>query len=198
MLSIKLPVPTRNRLYLTETVNFCYPYLYNIDSYQVMNCTIYKSMLQLINSLVMPDIKTYISGSYEIKTNEKGVFSLSLIGLGDFKGAHPMTIINSLSFDTETGKNYKLSELFKPNSNYIKVLSEKVLIQLKAQNLPLFDEYPGIKPDQDYYIADKSLVIYFQLYEVAPYYVGFPYAIIPIYEIQDMIVENGLLSKMLS
>lgn len=198
MLLIKFPVNIKNQLYLTDTVNFYYPYVMHMVSGNKMNYEIYNSMMKLIQDLIVPDTRTYISGSYEIKTNEKGVLSLSLIGLANFGGAHPNTIINSLNFDTQTGHNYKLSELFLPDSNYVKVLSDMVYKQLVEQEIPLFEDFPGIQPDQDYYIADKSLVIYFQLYQVAPYVAGFPYAVIPIYQISNLIVEDGLLGKMIS
>ncbi|MPW26225.1 DUF3298 domain-containing protein [Alkalibaculum sp. M08DMB] len=201
MLLIKFPVGIRNQLFTTYNINFYYPSVFNnvnIVAQNRMNFAVYENMRRLSLDLIVPDIPTYIDGSFEIKNNQKGVLSLSLIGLGDFRGAHPMTIINSLNFDIDTGKNYKLGELFKPDSNYIEVLSRMVLEQLEIQEIPLFDDYPGISSNQDYYIADKSLIIYFQLYEIAPYYVGFPYAIIPIYAIQDIIIEGGLLSKMLS
>ncbi len=195
----KFPVGIRTQLYNTLNSTFYYPFIFhndNLYAQRAMNYSIYEAMIKLCKFLVVPDVPTTINGSYDIKNNQKGVLSLSLVGLAEFGGAHPMTAIRSLNFNIDTGKNYKLSELFKPNSPYIEVLSELVLEQFKIQELPLFDEYPGIQPDQDYYIADKSLVIYFQLYEVAPYYVGFPYAIIPIYEIRDIIKEEGLLSMM--
>lgn len=196
----KFPVGIRTLLYNTPNINFYYPFVYhdyNLSAQRTMNSSIYEAMIKLCNFLVVPDILTTINGSYDIKNNQKGVLSLSLIGLAEFGGAHPMTGIKSLNFNIDTGINYKLSELFKPDSHYIEILSKLVLEQLKIQDLPLFDDYPGIQPDQDYYIADKSLVIYFQLYQIAPYYVGFPYAIIPIYEIRDIILEGSLLSMMI-
>lgn len=193
----QFPVPIKTQLYITPNINFYYPYVLYAGRSRKINYTIYNHMLKLNRDLTVPDIPTYINGSYEIKTNERGVLSLSLEGLANFGGAHPNTMINSMSFDVTSGHNYLLSELFKPNSNYVEILSRKVLIQLKEQEIPLFDDYPGIEPNQDYYIADKSLVIYFQLYQIAPYVAGFPYAVIPIYQIQDIILENSLLEKML-
>jgi len=196
----KFPVGIKTQLYKTPNITFYYPFVfhdYNLHAQKEMNASIYETLIKLCNFLIVEDIPTTINGSYDIKNNQKGVLSLSLVGLAEFGGAHPMTGVKSLNFNIDTGKNYKLSELFKPESNYIEVLSKLVLEQFKKQELPLFDEYPGIQPDQDYYIADKSLVIYFQLYQVAPYYVGFPYAIIPIYEIQEMIRECSLLSMMI-
>ncbi|MFZ7133769.1 MAG: DUF3298 domain-containing protein [Eubacteriales bacterium] len=197
MLLIKFPVAIKNQLYITDTVNFYYPYILHSGSMNDINYDIYNNMIQLINALLVPDLKTYISGSYEIKTNEKGVLSLSLIGLAEFGGAHPNTIIKSLNYDLHRGRNEPLSQQFLPNSNYVEILSGMVYQQLQEQEIPLFDDFPGIDANQDYYIADKSLVIYFQLYQVAPYVAGFPYAVIPIYQIQELIRDDGLLGRMI-
>ena len=62
----------------------------------------------------------------------------------------------------------------------------------------MITEFTTIKPDQDYYIADKALVIYFQLYDLVPYAWGFPMFPISVYDIQDIIDENGPLGKMLA
>ncbi|MNR08235.1 Peptidoglycan-N-acetylmuramic acid deacetylase PdaC [compost metagenome] len=141
----------------------------------------------------MTDITAY----YEIKTNQRRVLSLSLINYAFSGGAHGMTIQNSLTFNTQTGKSYTLSELFKPDSDYVARISEIVAAEIKRREIPLLVEFKGIRPDQDFYIADKSLVVYFQLYELAAYVYGFLYFPISIYTLQDIIVEDGPLGKML-
>jgi hypothetical protein len=90
-----------------------------------------------------------------------------------------------------------LGELFKPDSNYVQRLSAIIQRQITERKIQLLEPFQGIRPDQDYYIADKSLVIYFQLYEITPYYYGFPYFPISVYEIQDLIREDGPLGKVL-
>jgi len=80
----------------------------------------------------------------------------------------------SLTFDISTGKEYRLEELFKPGSDYVGTLSKIIERQIKEREIPILGEFKGIRPNQDYYIADKALVIYFQLYEITPYAFGFP------------------------
>lgn len=108
-----------------------------------------------------------------------------------------MTVIKSLTFNVTSGTTYTLSELFKPNSNYVRRLSNIVRQQIAQRQIPLLNKFTGIKPDRDYYIADKALVLYFQLYELAAYVYGFLYFPIPVYEIQDIINESGPLGLML-
>jgi len=114
-----------------------------------------------------------VQGWYEIKTNEKGVLSLSIGNYTiAYPAAHGLTIIKSLTFDISTGKEYRLEELFKPGSDYVGTLSKIIERQIKEREIPILGEFKGIRPNQDYYIADKALVIYFQLYEITPYAFG--------------------------
>jgi len=139
---------------------------------------------------------TTVTGTYELKNNQRGILSLSIINYAFAGGAHGMTYIKSLTFDVATGRTYMLSDLFIRGSDYISRLSEIIRRQIAERDLPLINEFQSINPEQDYYIADKALVIYFQLYDLTPYAYGFPYFPISVYEIQDIIDENGPLGKL--
>lgn len=139
-----------------------------------------------------------MDGTFEIKTNERDVLSLSLLNYTYAGGAHGNTLQRSFTFDAETGRSYKLGELFKPGAPYINRLNAIIQAQIKARKLPLLGDYPGISDNQDYYIADKALVVYFPLYAIVPYVWGFPYFPISVYDIEDIIDENGPLGAMLS
>ncbi|MCY6369345.1 DUF3298 and DUF4163 domain-containing protein [Clostridium ganghwense] len=163
-----------------------------------------KLYVDQINQLVFlqgyPQIpKMEVNGWYEIKTNERGVLSLSIGNYTmAYPAAHGFTIIKSLTFDIQTGRIYQLYNLFKPESDYMEILSDIISKQIKERDIHLINEFKGIKTsDQDYYIADKALVIYFQLYELTAYAYGFPYFPISVYEIQDIIQEDTPLYKML-
>lgn len=142
----------------------------------------------------MTDVTAY----YELKNNQRGVLSLTLWNYAFSGGAHGLTIQNALTFNTETGKAYALKDLFKPGSDYVGKLSEIILAEIKLRDIPLLVDFKEIRPDQDFYIADKSLVIYFQVYELAAYVYGFLYFPISVYAIQDIIAEDGPLGKMFS
>lgn len=200
MAGLRLPVGIRSIPYMTPTISVYYPQVYgllDINNQIKINRDIHRLLFEVIAMLKQPELITYISGMYEIKTNERDVLSLTLNYLGDFRGAHPVTVVKALNTDVTTGKNYQLKDLFKPNSNYVAILSEMIEEQIKERDIPLLGEFQGIRPDQDYYIADKSLIIYFQQVEISPYYVGFPYFVIPIYDIWDIILDEGLLGKMI-
>jgi len=197
---IKLPVTTNTYRYYAPMMNILYPVVENLDNYviqQQINCKIYDLMLRIASDLIHLDLPTYITGSYEIKANERNFLALNLIQLGDFGGAHPMTIIKSLNINIETGEVYCLDDLFKPGSNYVERLSKIIAKDIKERDIPVINEFEFISPNQDFYIVDNNLIIYFQLYELAPYFYGFPLFSIPIQDIEDIINDNGPLSTMM-
>ncbi len=154
---------------------------------------------QLINQQVgnMPTTVVQMLGSYEIKNNQRQVLSLSLSNYTYHDhAAHGMTYIKSLTFDLQKEKLCELKDLFKPGSDYVKRLSNLIRMQIKQRDIQLLGDFTEIQPNQDFYIADKALVIYFQLYEITPYAFGFPMFPISVFDLQDIIDENGPLGRM--
>lgn len=199
MLMIKRPVDTVIRVYRGPNVTMLYPQVMGHESIHAntrMNITIRNETMTLIKTLTQPDVKTTIDGSFEIKNNQRGILSLSLTGLAEFGGAHPMTIVKSLTMDTSTGESFGLNALFLPNSQYIEKINAEIKRQIKARNIPIIDAFSSITPEQDYYVSDKMLVIYYQLYDLSPYAAGFPFFPIPITMLEDEIPEDGLLSRL--
>lgn len=136
-------------------------------------------------------------GTFEIKTNERHVLSLTLTNYAFApEHANGLTLIKGLTFDTTTGELYALSDLFKKGSDYVEVLSRHVKEQIKARDIPLIVDFKQIDPEQDYYIADKSLVIFFQTIEIAPHSMGSPMFPISVFALEDIITEDGPLGRM--
>ena len=164
-----------------------------------INQTIAYQTQQLINEQVgnIPTTVEEMIGSYEVKNNQRQVLSLSLSNYTyHYHAAHGMTYIKSLTFDLKKGKLCELKDLFKSGSDYVKRLSILIDKQIKQRNIPLLNGFTVIRPNQDFYIADKVLVIYFQLYEITPYVFGLPMFPISVFDIENIIDENGPLSRM--
>lgn len=164
-----------------------------------INRTIAFQTQQLIDQQVgnMPTTVVEMLGLFEIKNNQRQVLSLSLSNYTyHHQAAHGMTYIKSLTFDLKNRKLCDLKDLFKPGSDYVKRLSTLIDAQIKQRNITLLNDFTGIQPNQDFYIADKALVIYFQLYDITPYVFGFPMFPISVYDIADIIDENGPLGRM--
>jgi len=152
---------------------------------------------QVHNQGSLDDPRAQMIGYFEQKTNEKDYLSLSLFNYAYTGGAHGLTLQQSLTFKQSTGQSYTLAQLFKPGSDYVGRISAIVSAQIKARKIDTLEPFKAIRPDQDYYVADRSLVIYFQLYELAAYVFGFLYFPISVYELQDIINEDGPLGPML-
>lgn len=171
----------------------------NLLVQRMINRHLVEQTQELINKQIgsMPSTVVEMLGYYEIKNNQRDTLSISQSNYAyHHQAAHGMTYIRSLTFDLQKGKLCKLKDLFKPGSDYVKKLSELVKEQIAARNIFLLNEFTEIKPDQDFYIADKVLVIYFQLYDITPYAYGFPMFPISVYDLQDIISETGPLTRM--
>ena len=90
----------------------------------------------------------------------------------------------------------QLEDLFIPGSNYVEVISNHIQQQIEKRNIQLLDDFTTIQPQQDFYIADKTLVIYFQLYEITPYVEGLPMFPISVFDLMDIMGENSPLSRL--
>lgn len=202
-MSISFPVRIRTaRVSSGPKQTVFYPQVKRMQNQRLetaINRAIVNQTQKLINQQVS-DMETAVDemiGYYEIKNNQREVLSLSLSNYTiHHQAAHGMTYIKSLTFDLKKGKRCKLKELFKPGSAYVQRLSNIIRAQIKQRDIQLLDDFKSIAPNQDFYIADKALVIYFQLYEITPYAFGFPMFPISVYDLQDIIAEDGPLGRM--
>jgi hypothetical protein len=182
-------------------VTIDYPLVKDLESPAAQH-RINRSIVTLVDMLMKEQgyykkQKTEMLGWFEIKNNQRGILSLTIGNYAfTYPSAHGLTIVKGLTFDVNSGESFELEDLFKPGADYVKVLSDIVEQQIKDREIQLLDEFKGIKPDQDFYIADKSLVLFFQLYEITPYYMGLQYFPISVYQLQDIIVEDGPLGIM--
>ncbi|WP_284035436.1 DUF3298 and DUF4163 domain-containing protein [Neobacillus sp. 114] len=179
-----------------------YPQVVNLRNQQLeryINQTIVQQTQKLIDTQVgdMPSTVSEMLGTFEMKNNQRTVLSLNLSNYTYHEhAAHGMTYIKSLTFDFQKETLVQLKDLFKPGSDYIKRLTTLIQEQIKKRDIFLLGDFTGIKPDQDFYIADKTLVIYFQLYDITPYAFGFPIFPISVYELMDILDESGTLGRM--
>lgn len=142
--------------------------------------------------------KTWMTARYQISLNQKGLLSIRLENYAFTPpAAHGYTLVRSLTFDLNTGVIYGFSDLFKPDSNYKEVLNQIIEKQIKEREIPLIGEFEGVKENQEYYLTPDSLVIYYQLYELAPYAYGIVEFPIPYSEIEDYINPNGPIARLI-
>ncbi|NMO95680.1 WG repeat-containing protein [Paenibacillus lemnae] len=135
------------------------------------------------------------TGDFEITFYQKQLLQIQLTGYNYPAGAaHGMPSIVYAIIHLSDGQLYELKDLFKPNSNYVQVLSGIVGDQIKndPQYAYVFpDTYKGISPDQPFFVSEDALHLYFNPYDIGPYAAGFPTFTIPFAQIKDIIDMEG-------
>ncbi|MVP01664.1 DUF3298 and DUF4163 domain-containing protein [Paenibacillus lutrae] len=202
MALFELPVHIQSESVSSPGVTIYYPRVTGLKPVRVQN-QINQKITGIVTSLAQEQ-KKYQTGTfkemighYELKNNQRGLLSFIASNYAySSPMAHGYTVADSLSLDVITGKEYSLADLFKPGSDYVEVLSKHVAEQIRQRQIPLLDKFDSIWPDQSYYLADKSLVLYFRLYEITPYYVGFPMFPISVYDLQNIAAPDGPLEKL--
>ena len=129
---------------------------------------------------------------YDIKKNSDNILSIMIIYYKFAGGAHGDYEHVVYNIDMKNGKFISLSDLFKEKIDYKTVINEEIrkqiedLIKTDKQNKGIY-EFEGISDKQKFYIQDDNLVIYFDLYEIAPYAAGIPEFIINVNKIDHIL-----------
>lgn len=92
-------------------------------------------------------------------------------------GAHGMTERKSFNYDLRTGVRLSLSDMFSKNVDYEKVILEEINSVIKKEleedpHVYFQDQLDTLNYNKGFYLTENELIIYFQLYEIAPYYRG--------------------------
>ncbi|WLR51176.1 WG repeat-containing protein [Bacillus tianshenii] len=146
---------------------------------------------------VNPDVQLDYSylGDFSVPFFKNVLLQLELNGYEYYFGAaHGMPTKDYVHVNLENGNFYELKDLFKPDSNYVKILSELVGKQIKNDEEYFYifpDSYKGITANQSFYVTEDALYLYFSPYEIAPYAASFPTFKIPFAEIMPIINVEG-------
>ncbi|WP_097026701.1 WG repeat-containing protein [Clostridium peptidivorans] len=124
--------------------------------------------------------------------------NLAVLELNDYQyyfgAAHGMPTKQYPHINLVNGRFYELKDLFKPNSDYVKVISDIIGEQIKNDDKYSYlfpGAYKGISANQPFYVDENNLYIYFAPYEIAPFAAGFPTFKIPFSEIMNIINTQG-------
>ena len=157
----------------------------------------------------MGTAESYLDLEYSVTLATNDLVSV-WFGIGTyFEGAaHPNHNAISFNYDLRTGRQLKLADLFKPNSDYLKVVSDFAINDLTEQ---LGEMTAGGEPDTDWIregagpkeenyqswnLSPKGLEINFNAYQVAPYVAGPHEVVIPLSALKDVLDPNGPLGRM--
>ncbi len=109
---------------------------------------------------------------YAIHQNEGGLLSLTITQYHYSGGAHGMSYMTGYTFDLATGYLYRFTDLVPPweRDRINRAISQAIT----EQSIPLLQDFTEIKAEPEFYLLpERKAVIFYQLYELAPYAWGF-------------------------
>src|SRR5262245_9803596 len=112
--------------------------------------------------------------------------------------AHPNTTTRSFNYDLNRNAPVSLADLFIPNSNYLKVISDYSIRELKKLDTAMDVEggaSPKIENFHSWNITPVGLMITFDRYQVGPYAAGEHEVVVPYSVLKPIIKPDGLLAK---
>lgn len=134
-----------------------------------------------------PLVSYQLYGRYKV-TNNSDIISFYIDYYQFTGGAHGMTTRFAYNIDKSTGKEVKLKDIFKEGFEYKDIINKEINRQISKDPDRYFsgkDGFVGISEGQSFYIKNNTLIIYFGLYEIAPYASG----------ISEFIIPNNLLEE---
>lgn len=131
---------------------------------------------------------------YTITYNENCTLSLYFDRYEYTGGAHGITYRTSDTWDLLKGKKLNLEEFFPDQKDFINFIQNEINRQIatdikNATNM-YFEDYVDLVKEnfnsKNFYLTDTGVVIYYQLYEIAPYVSGIQTFTIPFSEVVEM------------
>jgi hypothetical protein len=143
---------------------------------------------------------------YQVEFATNDLVSIGFIINTYFEGAiHGNYNIIVFNYDLTSGKTLKLADLFKPNSSYLKPISDYAVKSLRKELTadPEFDWIqsgagPEEKNYQSWNVKREGLEVTFNPYQVASYAEGPQTVVIPYSVLKDVIDPKGPLAMFIS
>lgn len=126
--------------------------------------------------------------TYQVATLNEKFLSLYVDYYQYTGGAHGMTDRIAYNIDLNSGAPMTLASLFKSGYDYQGAINQFIQSEIATRPGDFFSGdmgFVGIADEQPYYLSDSKLVIYFGLYEIAPYAAGFPQFQIPLSNLNE-------------
>lgn len=166
-----------------------------IDDYVTKAIADLKDAATQGNGAPPSDTGSSLNIRYDIYASDSGLISIKFIAEQYIQGAaHPGSAPYTLNYNLNTGKMIALADLFKPKSNYLKLIANFSVAALKAQNRLTFPE--GAQPTAENYanwnLDHEGIIITFGEYQVGPYAEGPSDVYIPYTALGDALADTNL------
>jgi hypothetical protein len=114
--------------------------------------------------------------NYKVTFNKNNILSIPMTFYSYTGGAHGLTLQKPYNINTQTGEKISLKDIFKENINYKNIINEEIKKQIKKDPTIYFPNVLEIVDEagykQPFYITKDGIVVYYDLYEIAPYAAG--------------------------
>ena len=194
---------TKNNEYINSIINIPIIMIDNKDISKNINDEITNSIMKFFNDSqkqakeyndALPEVenKFVANVDFDVKKNSDNILSILIKYYKYAGGAHGYYENVAYNIDIRNGKFLTLDDLFKEDIDYKNVINEEIRIQIEEliksdeQNKGVY-EFKSIEDKQKFYIQDDNLVVYFDLYDIAPYAAGIPEFMINVNKIDHIL-----------
>ena len=122
-------------------------------------------------------MKYEVKSNYFITKNDEKILSIYMDYYEFLGGAHGNTIRTSYTIDKSKEIILRLKDLFVEGYDYKSIINREIFKIIENNKEDYFDGgsvFKGVNDDTSFYIEGNDLIIYYQLYELAPYVFGIP------------------------
>lgn len=134
---------------------------------------------EYVKNLSDEQSKFIANTDFEVKKNSNNMLSIVVNYYKYSGGAHGDYKNIAYNVHMKDGKFLVLSDLFKENIDYKIVINNEIRKQIEAlvkkdkDNANIY-QFTTINDNQKFYVQDDNIVIFFDLYDIAPYAAGIP------------------------
>jgi len=136
-----------------------------------------------------------IDMGYEVKLNDGKLFSVRRESYQNTGGAHPMQSLSAETFRVSDGAKMLFADLFKVSRDEVNArLAPLVKAEMEKREKEGISYYDNAKEtalamrsETDFYLTDTHLVLFWQVYELAPYAAGLQEFAIPLSDLSDIL-----------
>jgi Protein of unknown function (DUF3298)/Deacetylase PdaC len=146
-----------------------------------------------------PGISLSNEVSYDVALANNDFISLTLNNYTFTGGAHGGTSSSTINYDLKNNRELALADIFEPNSNYLKVISDYSIADLSKRLTDMSDEEwigrgAGAEADNfaSWNLTKKGLMFTFDQYQVAAYAAGPQTVIIPYNDLKSVLRKDAL------
>lgn len=168
--------------------------------------TDFKAQITSNKSLKLPPSLAKASNTlqvdYDSSTIESGdnyIVSVRFIVNSMIVGnAHPSHYYQIYNYNLDTGDEIQLSDLFKPDADYLSVLSSysRSVLEKQLSDKRMIDDGTEPKPEnfKNWNIQANGILITFNEYQVAPYVDGAQSVLIPYSILKPLLADNAVIN----